>query len=367
MKYLNTEQYELNRYGNAVENYQNAEYENLVSEDLLEVLQTVLFALGLFVTIYVAGNQIMTHKSVGQLAGLITYMKQLQSPLSSLTEVFKKIQSLKTKSDAILTLLGQRSNVAEEHGSSRDLQSCQGNVSFQGVNFGYPQRIPCLKDVTFTCPQGTTTALVGEAGGGKSSVFRLLFRFFDVSKGIITVDGVNIKELKTGVLQRFIGVVPQNTTLFNKSIMANLQCAKPSATLEEIYHTCRLVGLHDKILKFPQGYNTSAGDCGNMLSGGERQCLAIAHLILKKPPIMLLDEATAALDSVKEFKIKQVLGELAQGRTTLIIAHRLSTIITADQILVVHDGEVVESGTHKELLAKANGRYAFMWRVQQGG
>jgi len=231
------------------------------------------------------------------------------------------------------------------------------------VQFAYDPRKPALKGVKFLCKPGTTTALVGESGGGKSTIFRLLFRFYNATGGRIEIDGQDVKDVTIDSLRRHIGVVPQDTVLFNETLMYNLKYANPSATDEQVFEACRAASIHENILGFPDGYQARVGERGLKLSGGEKQRVAIARTILKDPRIILLDEATAALDSETEQNIQKALTKLSQGRTTLVIAHRLSTITTADQILVLHSGKVVESGTHDELLA-LKGRYASMWRKQ---
>jgi len=210
---------------------------------------------------------------------------------------------------------------------------------------------------------GTTTAFVGESGGGKSTLFRLLFRFYNIKAGSIQVDGHDVQDITIDSLRRHIGVVPQDTVLFNETLMYNLKYAKPGATDEEVHEACRAASIHDRIMTFPDGYETKVGDRGLRLSGGEKQRVAIARTILKGPRIIMLDEATAALDTETEQHIQDALTTLGQGRTMLVIAHRLSTITRADQIVVLHEGRVIERGTHEQLL-ELNGRYKMMWRKQ---
>lgn len=265
-------------------------------------------------------------------------------------------------SERMLELFKERPTVVDGP-TAEDLPSCQGEIRFDGVKFAYDPRRPALDGLSFTCAPGTTTALVGESGGGKSTVFRLLFRFYNLDGGSIQVDGHDVKEITIDSLRRHIGVVPQDTVLFNEDIMYNLKYANPDATDEEVYAACRAASIHEKILDFPDGYYSRVGERGLKLSGGEKQRVAIARTILKNPRIILLDEATAALDTETEQHIQLALDKLSQGRTTLVIAHRLSTITTADQILVLNKGKVVESGTHEQLLA-IKGRYNSMWRKQ---
>lgn len=363
VKYFNAEQYEFDRYRGAVGNFQRAEYKVLVSLNIMNVSQNFVFTLGLMITCFIAAYQVTTgQQSVGQFVGLLTYMAQLQGPLNYFGTFYRSIQSAMINSERMLELFKERPNVVDEP-FAQDLPSCQGQISFNDVTFAYDPRKPALNGLNFKCDPGTTTALVGESGGGKSTVFRLLFRFYNLGDGSIQVDGQDVKGITIDSLRRHIGVVPQDTVLFNETLMYNLKYANPSATDEEVYEACRAASIHEKILGFPDGYEARVGERGLKLSGGEKQRVAIARTILKDPRIILLDEATAALDSDTEQHIQKGLKKLSQGRTTLVIAHRLSTITTADQILVMHAGQVVESGTHDELVKK-DGRYKDMWQKQ---
>lgn len=363
VKYFNAEQYEFSRYRGAVTDYQRAEYKVLISLNIMNVSQNLVFTLGLMITCFMAAYQVTTgQRNVGKFVGLLTYMAQLQGPLNFFGTFYRSIQSAMINSERMLELFKERPTVVDEP-DAQDLPSCQGEIRFNDVKFGYDSRRPALDGLRFQCAPGTTTALVGESGGGKSTVFRLLFRFYNLGDGSIQVDGHDVKGITIDSLRRHIGVVPQDTVLFNETLMYNLKYANPSATKQEVENACRAASIHDKILTFPDGYDSRVGERGLKLSGGERQRVAIARTILKDPRIILLDEATAALDSETEENIQTALDKLSQGRTTLVIAHRLSTITTADQILVLHAGKVAESGTHEELLS-SKGRYASMWRKQ---
>jgi ABC-type transport system involved in cytochrome bd biosynthesis fused ATPase/permease subunit len=243
------------------------------------------------------------------------------------------------------------------------LEKCNGEIRFRDVEFSYDGRKQALRGLDFIAKPGTTTAFVGESGGGKTTVLRLLFRFYAVQAGAIEVDGQNVEDITLNSLREHIGVVPQDTVLFNETVMYNLKYANQNATDEMVYDACRAASIHDKIMSFPDGYKTRVGERGLRLSGGEKQRVAIARTILKNPKIILLDEATAALDSETEQHIQAALKELSRGRTMLVIAHRLSTIVGATQILCMHQGRVAEAGTHEELLAM-NGRYKNMWNKQ---
>jgi ABC-type multidrug transport system fused ATPase/permease subunit len=262
----------------------------------------------------------------------------------------------------MLELFKEQPHVVDREGAE-DLQNCEGDIIFDNVTFSYDKRRTALAKLSFHCPPGSTTALVGESGGGKSTVMRLIFRYYNPDSGRIKIDGKDVQDIAIDSLRRHIGVVPQDCNLFNESIMYNLRYANQKATDEDIFNACKAASIHDRIMEFPDGYDTKVGERGVRLSGGERQRVAIARTILKNPRITMLDEATAALDTETEEKIQESFNTLAQGRTMLIIAHRLSTIVNADQILVLSHGTVVESGTHNELIA-LGGKYASMWRKQ---
>lgn len=363
VKYFNAEQYEFDRYRQAVRTFQSAEYKVLISLNVMNVTQNLVFTLGLLITCFIAAYQVTTgQRKVGQFVGLLTYMAQLQGPLNYFGTFYRSIQSSMINSERMLELFKEQPTVVDES-EARNLPSCQGEIRFNDVKFAYDPRKPALNGLNFRCAPGTTTALVGESGGGKSTVFRLLFRFYNIEGGSIQIDGHDVKGITIDSLRRHIGVVPQDTVLFNETLMYNLRYANPSATDEDVHAACRAASIHEKIISFPDGYDSRVGERGLKLSGGEKQRVAIARTILKDPRIILLDEATAALDTETEQHIQTGLEKLAQGRTTLVIAHRLSTITTAHQILVMHAGQVVERGTHEELLAK-KGRYQSMWRKQ---
>ena len=363
VKYFNAETYEFKRYRDAVTDYQGAEYKVYLSLNIMNVSQNLVFTLGLMVACFIAAYQVTTdQRRVGDFVILLTYMAQLQSPLNFFGTFYRSIQSAMINSERMLELFKEQPTV-KDGPNSEDLPSCQGDIRFNDVKFAYDPRKPALDGLDFRCAPGTTTALVGESGGGKSTVFRLLFRFYNLNGGSIQIDGHDANDITIESLRRHIGVVPQDTVLFNETLMYNLRYANPTATDEDVFNACRAASIHEKILNFPDGYGSRVGERGLKLSGGEKQRVAIARTILKNPRIILLDEATAALDSETEQNIQSALDKLSQGRTTLVIAHRLSTITTADQILVLNSGKVAERGTHEELLSM-KGRYANMWRKQ---
>ena len=363
VKYFNAEAYEFNRYREAVEKYQQAEYKVMFSLNIMNVAQNFVFMLGLMVTCFIAAYQVsLGMLKVGKFVVLLTYMAQLQAPLNFFGTFYRMIQAALISSERMLELFKEKPTVVDSE-TAIPLPACEGGIKFTDVNFRYDARKSALEGLTFECKPGSTTALVGESGGGKSTVFRLLFRFYNAQSGSIQIDGHDVQDRTIDSVRRHIGVVPQDTVLFNETIMYNLKYANQAASDEDVYDACRAASIHEKILSFPDGYNTKVGERGLRLSGGEKQRVAIARTILKNPRIIMLDEATAALDSETEEHIQEALTTLSQGRTMLVIAHRLSTITLADQILVLSEGKVAESGTHHELLA-LKGRYASMWRKQ---
>ncbi|CAI7591405.1 unnamed protein product [Penicillium viridicatum] len=363
VKYFNAEEYEFNRYRGAVSDYLRAEWHSLFAQNLMNIFQNIIFMLGLLITCFICAYQVARgQRAVGQFVTLLTYMAQLQAPLNIFGTFYRYIQSALINAERLLELFRVQPSVVDTP-SATPLAVCHGRITFNDIQFSYDRRRPALKGLTFDCKPGTTTALVGESGGGKSTIFRLLYRFYNPNGGSLLIDGHDTQTLTIDSVRRHIGIVPQDTVLFNETIMYNLRYANQNATDEEVYDACRAASVHDKIMAFPDGYATKVGDRGLRLSGGEKQRVAIARTIIKKPQIILLDEATAALDSETEQNIQEALSVLSRGRTVLVIAHRLSTITTADNIVVLHEGRVAESGTHARLLA-SHGRYTTMWQKQ---
>jgi len=290
VKYFNAEAYEFDRYREAVSKYQVAEYKVLLSLNLMNVVQNLVFVFGLLVLCFIAAYQVTTgQRKVGKFVAMLTYMAQLQGPLNFFGTFYRMIQSAMINSERMLELFKEKPTVVDSP-TAKKLLSCEGSLKFSSVKFAYDIRKPALQNLDFTCAAGTTTALVGESGGGKSTVFRLLFRFYNADSGSIQLDGHDVQDLTIDSLRRQIGVVPQDTVLFNETLMYNLKYARQEATDEEVYDACRAASIHDKILTFPDGYKTKVGERGLRLSGGEKQRVAIARTILKNPRIILLDE-----------------------------------------------------------------------------
>ena len=363
VKYFNAEDYEFGRYRGAVSDFQRAEYHVLFSLTLMNTCQNTVFMLGLLITCFIAAYQVsIGQRPVGDFVSLLTYMAQLQGPLNFFGTFYRSIQSALINAERLLELFRERPTVVDGP-KAKPLPLCKGDIKFENVEFSYDNQRPALNGLNFHCEPGTTTALVGESGGGKSTVFRLLFRFYNAQKGRMRIDDHDVQDLTIDSLRKHIGIVPQDTVLFNESLMYNLKYANQDVSDQDVYEACRAASIHDKVMSFPDGYQTKVGERGLRLSGGEKQRVAIARTILKNPRIILLDEATAALDTDTEEHIQGALGSLSRGRTVLVIAHRLSTITTADRILVLHEGRLAESGTHDQLLGM-KGRYASMWRKQ---
>ncbi|OWA52060.1 ATP-binding cassette sub-family B member 6, mitochondrial [Hypsibius exemplaris] len=364
VKYYNTENYEINRYKEAVMNYQKVEWLGSLTMCLLNLYQSVVTNAGFAAAVLLCAWMVVQQQGlkVGDYVLLGTYIVQLYGPLGMLANFYRMIQMSFVDMENMFDLLDQKEEVVDLPNAPA-LKSKGGEIEFRDVFFAYETARPILKGVSFKVPAGHTVALVGQTGSGKSTILRLLFRFYDVQSGQILFDGQDITKVKQSSLRQAIGVVPQDTVLFNASIRYNIRYGKITAEDLEVEDAARAADIHDRILSFPEKYETVVGERGLKLSGGEKQRVAIARTVLKNPVVVLLDEATSALDTQTERHIQASLAKLYANRTTLIVAHRLSTVIHADEILVLKDGEVEERGNHEALLAQ-RGLYYSMWEDQ---
>ncbi len=364
VKYFGNEEHEARRYDSAMRGYEQASIRSQTSLALLNVGQAIIISLGLTAVMLMTAQGIVAGTlTLGTFVMANTYLMQLYQPLGFFGFVYREIKQSLIDMEKMFELMGEEIQVADSP-DAKPLAVNGGEVSFDNVHFDYDVRRPILKGVSFSVPAGKTIAVVGPSGSGKSTIARLLYRFYDVARGAIRIDGQDIRKVTQDSLRACIGVVPQDTVLFNETIYYNIAYGKPGATPSDVEHAARMAHIHDFIMAMPDGYQTLVGERGLKLSGGEKQRVAIARTVIKDPVILLLDEATSALDSHTEQEIQKNLREIAQGRTTLCIAHRLSTVVDADEILVLEDGVVVERGRHAELL-KLKGVYARMWQRQQ--
>lgn len=363
VKYFGNEGLEVERYDRALSAYEDAAVKSQSSLGLLNVGQTAIVAGGLTLLMAMAAQGIVDGEmSVGDFVLVNTYLMQLAQPLNVFGWVYRSVKQALVDMHQMFELLEERSSVADVDGAP-PLSIGEGRVEFRKLSFGYDPRRPILHEVDFEVPPGSTVALVGPSGSGKSTLARLLFRFWDPDQGAVLIDGQDLRSVQQTTLRSAIGIVPQDTVLFNESIAYNLDYAKPGATEQELQAAARLAAIDGFIAAAPDGMKTRVGERGLKLSGGEKQRMAIARVFLASPPILVLDEATSALDTETERAIQANLREVAKGRTALVIAHRLSTIVDADTIIVLESGRVVERGSHPELLA-LEGLYARMWAAQ---
>ncbi|OZI47935.1 ABCB family ABC transporter ATP-binding protein/permease [Bordetella genomosp. 5] len=364
VKYFGNEEHEARRYDASLRDYERAAVRSQVSLSILNIGQAVIIAVGLTLVMWMAAQGIADGRyTLGDFVLVNTYLLQLYDPLSFFGFIYREIKQALIDMERMFELLGQDREVADAAGAAA-LVTRGGRIEFRDVSFGYDARRPILQGVSFTIEAGKTAAVVGTSGAGKSTLARLMFRFYDPDGGAILVDGQDIRQVTQSSLRAAIGVVPQDTVLFNDTIRYNIAYGRPGASQAEVEHAARLAHIHDHIMGMPEGYDTVVGERGLKLSGGEKQRVAIARTMLKNPCIFLFDEATSALDTHTEREIQANLREVSTGRSTLIIAHRLSTIAYADEILVLGGGKILERGRHHELLA-AGGVYAGMWSRQQ--
>ena len=365
VKYFNNESHEAERYDGALARYERAAVRVQVSLNMLNLGQAAIIAIGLTLIMLMAANDMHGGgMTIGKFVLVNTYLIQLYQPLNFLGMVYMTIKQGLVDMEQMFSLLRVEQEVTDRPGASvLPAHGAAGEVRFESVHFGYQTNREILKGVDFTVPAGHSLAIVGPTGAGKSTINRLLFRFYDVTGGAVLVDGVDVRDVTQDSLRSCIGVVPQDTVLFNDTIRYNIAYGRPGSSQEEIEAAARAAQVHDFVTRLPEGYDTRVGERGLKLSGGEKQRVAIARTILKDPRILILDEATSALDTRTEQEIQTALRAVSRDRTTLMIAHRLSTVVDADEIIVLADGKITERGSHAALLAR-DGVYAQMWAMQ---
>ncbi len=364
VKYFGNERYELQRYGNTLQSWESSAVKSQTSLSALNFGQAAIIAAAVTLIMIMATQGVVDDTmTLGDLVLVNAFLLQLFIPLNFLGIVYSQLKHALTDMHLMFDVLDRTPEITDRPGATA-LDAGTGEIRFEQVSFAYEAERPILRDITFTVRPGQKVAIVGPSGAGKSTIARLLFRFYDIPTGRILINGQDISQVTQDSLRRAIGIVPQDTVLFNESLYYNIAYARPDASREEIVQAARLANLHDFISSLPQGYDTIVGERGLKLSGGEKQRVAIARAILKNPRILVFDEATSSLDSQSEQLILEALREAATHHTSLVIAHRLSTIVDADRILVMEAGRIIESGTHT-LLLEQGGVYAKLWALQQ--
>jgi len=364
VKYFGNEEFEARRYDENLRKYETAAVKNEASLGLLNIGQSLVIAIAVTALMLLVAQGVANRSfTLGDLVLVNGLLIQLYIPLNFLGMVYREIKQALLDLDRMFRLLTEHREVDDKPGAV-ELPPGPANVEFRHVDFHYERARQILFDVSFVIPAGHRVAVVGHSGSGKSTLARLLYRFYDASAGALVINGADIREVKQASVRAAIGIVPQDTVLFNDTIFYNIRYGRPEASDAEVHEAARAAHIHDFIVTLPAGYETMVGERGLKLSGGEKQRVAIARALLKNPRILIFDEATSALDSRAEKAIQAELERISQGRTTLVIAHRLSTVMDADQILVLQNGRIVERGSHQQLL-DAQGEYARMWALQQ--
>lgn len=363
VKYFNNESLELRRYDQTLAEWEEVAVKSQNSMSALNFGQSAIIAIGVTIIMIFAAQEVVSARmSIGDLVMVNAFMLQLFIPLGALGMIYRQFKYTLADMDLVFKLLSREPEIQDQV-DAKDLQVSNGDVRFENVHFGYQDDREILKGVDFSVPAGQTVAVVGHSGAGKSTLARLLFRFYEVNEGGIFIDGQNVREVSQSSLRKAIGIVPQDTVLFNDTIFYNIQYGNPQATDEQVHEAAKMAHIHDFIESLPEKWETKVGERGLKLSGGEKQRVAIARAILKRPAILVFDEATSSLDSATEQAIQRTLRQISASTTTLVVAHRLSTITDANQILVMGQGKVIERGSHSELLQK-NGEYRRMWDLQ---
>ncbi|KAH9825562.1 ABC transporter transmembrane region [Teratosphaeria destructans] len=363
VSHFNRGAYECDKYGNVIDEFNKSEWYYYLAYYTGGSAQSFIMLFGRLAAISLAVYRVVQGRaSVGSFVTLTAYWRSIESPLAQVSWSIRRVSQMLTDSERLLQLMMTKPSIRTDAGAP-DIMIKAGEVAFNDVDFAYDPRRQTLKGVTFKAKPGQSIALVGETGGGKSTVLKLLYRYYDVQGGSITIDGQDIRQVSLDSLRDSFGMVPQDPSLFNMSLMENIRYARLDATDEEIREACRAAAIHEKIMTFPDGYKSTVGERGVKLSGGELQRIAIARAILRQPKIVLLDEATSMIDAETESLIQKALKKLMAGRTAFVVAHRLSTIQHADIILVIHDGQIAEHGSHEELI-KRNGKYVALWSKQ---
>ena len=364
VKYFGNEEHEVKRYARSMESYEKAAVKTWVSLSVLNSGQAVIYSVGLTLVMVMSALSVRAGTAtVGDFVMINALMIQLYMPLNFIGSSYREIKQGLIDVEQMFTLLKVNAEIEDKPGA-KPLAVRDAEVVFENVTFAYDPERPILRNLSLRVPPGKTVAIVGPSGAGKSTISRLLYRFYDVNGGRVLIDGQDISQVTQKTLRGAIGMVPQDTVLFNDTIRYNIRYGRPDATDAEVEEAARMAQIHDFVMSLPRGYDALVGERGLKLSGGEKQRVSIARTILKGPPILILDEATSALDSFTEHQIQEALKKVSENRTTLVIAHRLSTVVDADEIIVLERGQVAERGTHEELLAEG-GVYAAMWNRQR--